>query len=248
MIDQPLSWVPNHFPSDLVFVTIFHVTLLLLLTTNLLLSFLANTVINFLSFYKLSPLLTMAIPPAVLDDQPLILEDEGVPASKPDEGTTTPPRPVKSGLCMQFFKHKPCQYADSCKNHHLTLDQLVDQKLSLKDEDEPIEEKVKAAVASKIVEKKIEKELYKTKLCTPYQEGECKRGSACSYVHITGPDAKRNIGKWRITPLLFHSQVGEEKQLIKSHCPPRSSRQHQQSLSLRGTCRRLPSTHLFLQA
>lgn len=195
MIDQTLSCLPNHFPSDLVSMTIFHFTLLLLLTTNLLLSSLANIIINFLSFCSLSLLLTMAIIPAVLEDQPLILEDEDVPASKPDEGTTTPPRPVKSGLCMQFFKHKPCQYGDSCKNHHLTLDQLLDKKLSLKDEDEPIEEKAKAAVASEIVEKKIEKELYKTKLCTPYQEGECKRGYACNYVHITGPDAKRNIGK-----------------------------------------------------
>ena len=128
-------------------------------------------------------------------------EDAALSMTDSDDEKARPT--VKAGLCMQFFKHKPCRYGDACKNHHLTIEQLMEIKPSINHESEDHDSKgfkkvqIRPALAMHQIEKKLERDLYKSKLCAPYQDGKCNRDSKCSYIHITGPDAKLMVGESR---------------------------------------------------
>lgn len=125
----------------------------------------------------------------------LSLEGEGETTSNDETGGSIR---AKAGLCWQTLINKHCKYGDYCKNHHLSLDQLLQSKLSLSDNEdvEPSnEEPDRSNENTRQVQKKLDAALYKTKLCLPYQTNFCKNKDRCSYIHMTGPDAKAIVGE-----------------------------------------------------
>jgi hypothetical protein len=115
----------------------------------------------------------------------------GISGDSVDNPNGTPAL-VKAGLCWQVLKNKPCKFGDQCKKNHLSLDEFLG-KISVQDADSLDVDPPRKLTLD--VEKKLIAGLYKTRLCSPYQTGSCKRGSTCNFIHMTGPDAKAIVGK-----------------------------------------------------
>lgn len=118
------------------------------------------------------------------------------PQASKEPGSVATPQSPDSGLCLAILLDRRCKHGERCDHHQVTLEDIFEARKQRGDLRGTPSEHASPRELAQNTRLYILQDLHKTKLCKPFQLGECPRGDECAFVHIRGPDAKQVNGQY----------------------------------------------------